>query len=861
MQFGLSIVRRSVFVLLTVAIQQVIPWTTLWASDTNVFLVHDGLQGAGYTDKGVKAVRFNGDAHLLLGTNANNGCVLAIAVHHMEYVEDPTLRPVFRLVAYKPATHKIVATLIEFTELEHIFYRATHRGADHLIMHTYGVGMSGVDGANVDAIIDMTYKASATYNVPATPVRIAIRPLGTVKPAITPSFNVPSTVDEGLVLLSTDDPVHPVVQVDVVGAGVRPSVNCNVSLSSLALDFGTKTIGTTNTQPLILRNNGSSPCTISGMLLNGGSAFSVTAPVLLPYTLAPSNAVTITVQYAPLTNGSDSAVLRVTSTDPDSPQQYVDLSGFGTSTTPSAITASPGLLNFGSIQIGSNQTLGVTIVNSGGSTGHVTALTLAASTNFTVSPVGGFTLPPVSTQTVAVTYRPLDTSTATGTLEIINDNPDNRLTFVSLIATSNIPPICSIQSTPSSLNFGAVTNGGTRILPVSVSNNSLAPCTINSISYAGSSDFTNALAVTFPIALAPGAATNLSFSFSPTGGLTNGSATISASVGTSTNTTTIAYSGMGAAISANCAVSVIPTSLPFGNVAVGSTNIQKFVVSNTSATNCSISGLLLGGSADFIMDAPATPIQLPAGSQVELGVQYVPAGVGVDSGTLQVVTGDPLQPIVTVGLTGSGVEPAVGLSTNNLQFGQMTGGSNVTMNVWLTNPGGVNATIYSISLIGSLNFTLDPIVPRSRFELTNNASVIIPVTYVAPFYPSTDIGAVIISNNAPGSSLTVLLNGTSLQSVMSAALSRWAFGAVQIGETGKLTVAINNTGNTNGTIEAVEVAGSGRYAYSISPVAPISIGPGSSTSLDIEYIPANVRTLVIFGGAVTTAGKPSKVSP
>ena len=845
MQLGFSFVRYSVILLLLVAFQQVVPWTAVSASDTNVFLVRNGLQGDGYTATGVRAVKFRGNASLLLGTNANS-CVLAIAVHHMEYVEDPTLRPTFRLVAYNPGSHKIVATLVEFTELEHVFNRN-----NHLIMHAYGTGMNGVDGASLDAIIDLTYEASASPAIPATPVRVSIQPLGTVKPTGAPGFNVPSTTDEGLVLFSTDDPAHPVLEVDVTGTGTGPSAGCNVNLSSTTLDFGTITVGTTNVQPLILRNNGAAACTVNGILLNGGSAFSYTAPAT-PFTLAAGSALTILVRYTTVTNVSDSAVLRITSTDPAAPQQYVTLSG-GASSAPANITAGPGLLNFGAVQVGTNQTLNVTVVNRGGTVGTVTALSLgAASSIFTVSPATSFVLPPSSTQMVAVTYRPINTANVSSALQI--QDSANHLLSISLVATG-ITPVCSLQVSATSLDFGAVNFGGSRSLSVSVKNTGLAPCSINGLNFSGSNNFTNFPNVTFPLAILPGASTNLSFSFIPTGGLVSGAATIFDSAGS----TTISLSGSGAVTAPSCAVNVSQTSLTYGNVAVGGTNTQFFVISNTSATNCSVSALTSSGSSDFATFAPSLPFSLPAGSWVEVGVQYTPSGAGAASGALQVVTGDSVQPIVNVALTGTGVDPFIGLSTNNLQFGKVQSGSTITRTVRLSNPGGVNATIDSISIAGSPNFTLDPIVPQSQFELTNNATVTIPVTYVAPDYPSADVGAIIISNNVPGSPLIVTLNGTSLQSVLSLTLSNWTFGTVPLGTTNSVAVTINNTGNTNGTIETVEITGSGRYRT--LPAAPITVGAGASTNLTIEFIPANIQTVVIIGGSVTSAGKPSKVSP
>ena len=846
MQLGFSFVRHSVYLLLLVALQQVVPGSAVSASDTNVFLVHNGLQGDGYTATGVRAVKFRGSASLLLGNNATN-CVLAIAVHHMEYVADPTLRPIFRLVAYNPVSRTIVATLVEFAELEHVFNRD-----NHLVMHAYGTGMNGVDGASLDAIIDLTYAASASPAIPATPIRVSIQPLGTVKPTGAPGFSVPSTTDEGLVLFSTDDPAHPVLEVDVTGTGTGPLAGCNVNLSSTTLDFGTITVGTTNVQPLILRNNGNVACTVNGILLNGGSAFSYTAPPT-PFTLTNGAAITLWVRYTTITNVSDSAVLRITSTDPTAPQQYVRLTG-GASAAPANITASPGLLNFGAIQVGTNQTLNVTIVNRGGTVGTVTALSFGGSSNsiFSVSPAAPFVISPSSTQIVTVTCRPLDTASLTSVLQL--KDSANRLTLISLVATG-ITPVCSLQVSATSLDFGAVNFGGIRTLSVNVKNTSLAPCAINSLNFSGSNNFTNFPGVTLPLAILPETSTNLSFSFIPTGGFVSGTATIIGSAGS----TAIALSGSGVASSSSCAVKVSQTSLTYGNVAVGGTKTQFFVISNTSATNCSVSALTPSGSGDFAVFAPTPPFQLPAGSWVEVGVQYAPAGDGAVSGNLQVVTGDSVQPVVNVALTGTGVDPFVGLSTNNLQFGKVQSGSTITRTVVLSNPGGVNATIDSISISGSPNFTLDPIVPKSQFELTNGASIIIPVTYVAPDYPSADSGAVIVSNNVPGSPMIVALNGISLQSVLALTLNKWTFGTVPVGVTNSVSVTINNTGNTNGIIETVEVAGSGRYRT--LPPAPLAIGPGASTNINIVYVPANIQTIVIIGGSVTSAGKPTKVSP
>ena len=266
----------------------------------------------------------------------------------------------------------------------------------------------------------------------------------------------------------------------------------------------------------------------------------------------------------------------------------------------------------------------------------------------------------------------------------------------------------------------------------------MATCSISSIAYSGSSNFTNLLTTTLPIILAPGAAADLSFRFKPTGGLVTGTATIFDSV--AGPAPVVALTGLGVPLSAGRAINISRANLPFGDVAVNSTNTLKFVVSNTGSSNCNITALGTTGG-DFLpinIDPAVTNFPLTPGSIFGVSVQYSPSGVGADVGSVFIINDGTTN---SVALTGKGVDPFLGLSATDLQFGQLPAGSYRTLtNLVLKNIGGVNATVYSITLRGSPNFALDPIVPRSRFELTNDDSVIIPITYVAPSYPSTDAG-------------------------------------------------------------------------------------------------------------------------
>ena len=90
--------------------------------------------------------------------------------------------------------------------------------------------------------------------------------------------------------------------------------------------------------------------------------------------------------------------------------------------------------------------------------------------------------------------------------------------------------------------------------------------------------------------------------------------------------------------------------------------------------------------------------------------------------------------------------------------------------------------------------------------------------------------------------------------------SSLGFGAVALGTTNTLTVTITNTGNTNCTVDLVEVLGNGNFKLS-GPSVPFTIAPGTNVDVDVEYVPVSSQTIVILGGAVKGSGNAVKVTP
>jgi parallel beta-helix repeat protein len=102
----------------------------------------------------------------------------------------------------------------------------------------------------------------------------------------------------------------------------------DLTVAPASLDFGSVEVGVCAQRLLTLGNQGTAALVVNAVS-SDNAAFTITAPAF-PQTLAPAAEVEVTVQFCPAAVGPDSATLRVSSTDPDSPEVDVPCSGEGT---------------------------------------------------------------------------------------------------------------------------------------------------------------------------------------------------------------------------------------------------------------------------------------------------------------------------------------------------------------------------------------------------------------------------------------------------------------------------------------------------------------------------------------------------
>ena len=335
-----------------------------------------------------------------------------------------------------------------------------------------------------------------------------------------------------------------------------------LTVTPASISFSNVKVGNNQSQPATMTNSGGSSLTVNQVTATG-TGFSVSG-LSLPVTLAAGQSQGFTVIFAPQSAGSIKGNLAIANTG-SSPTVNVTLSGG--SQTDGVLTASPLSLNFGSVLVGSNQTLAETLTNTGGSSVTVTQAN-ATGTGFSVSGLSlPLTLPAGQSQPFNVTFTPSATGSSSGNLAIVNDSSPTinvALSGTGLAAGSLTP-------SPSSLGFGNIQVGNNQQLSETLTNSGGTSVNISQATISGTGFSMNGLSP--PLVLTPGQHFTFTVTFTPPSpGNYGGSVSVVSDA--SNPNLAIPLTGTGTPVPQG-QLSVAPTSIDFGNVAVGTQASQN----------------------------------------------------------------------------------------------------------------------------------------------------------------------------------------------------------------------------------------------------------------------------------------------
>jgi hypothetical protein len=408
-------------------------------------------------------------------------------------------------------------------------------------------------------------------------------------------------------------------------------------------------------------------------------------------------------------------------------------------------------LDFGKVTIGKSKNMTLTLLNSssaGSSSITVTDVTANGAAYSVTPPNTPMTLAPGQSTTATVNFAPKSAGSSQGTISVsvLGDAASASVTMSGQGVTPG-----SLSSSPGSLSFGSVTIGAASALTLSVTNNG---GTAVSISQGSSSNGAFTLSgISLPASVPANQSISMSVTFTPTAaGPVSGNLTLTSDAGNSP--TTVALSGTGVASPGTLATN--PTSLPFGNVQVGSSSSLSESVTNNGGTQVTISQATTGNGL-FTIGGLTLPAKIPAGKSLTFSVTFSPSSVGSASASLTLVSDASNSP-TTIGLSGTGT--AVGqlsVTPASLNFGNVVVGANSSLTAGLKATG---ATVTVTSLSGTnAEFTVSGLNLPVSISAGQTASFTVTFTPQASGTAGTTLNFVSNASNSP-TPLSVTGNGT-----------------------------------------------------------------------------------------------------
>src|SRR5258708_5425553 len=419
------------------------------------------------------------------------------------------------------------------------------------------------------------------------------------------------------------------------------------------------------------------------------------------------------------------------------------------------VGVTPTALSFGSVTMSTTSgAMTVVVTNNSRQSTSIQQITSNLPEFVVISPAMPISIGPRSSASFQVVFKPDAALTFNGSIVINPRHKGGGTISVSgggegTAATTGKEQSYLFSTSASSLNFGSMLVGSSASQAITLTNTGTGSVNIAQVAAAGVGFKVTGFST--GVTLAAGQSLPLTASFAPaTTGAVAGSISV---VSTATNSpATISLSGTGI----QPQISVIPSSISFGNVTVSVTNTQTLTLRNPGTATLNVTQASLVGTG-FTASGLALPLSVAPGGSASFTVGFAPASASNFSGNITLISNTPNSPLV-VPLTGTGISSILQLSASpaSLSFGSLTTGTSATQSVTISNAGNSSVSISQVSASGAGFSTSGIALPLS---LAAGQSASFSVTF-APASTGNLPGSVTIVSNATNSPLTVALSGT-----------------------------------------------------------------------------------------------------
>ncbi|MBB29080.1 MAG: hypothetical protein CME25_09290 [Gemmatimonadetes bacterium] len=627
----------------------------------------------------------------------------------------------------------------------------------------------------------------------------------------------------------------------------------DIHASVSALDFGQAFADAVSSQTFRITNPSQATLSVTNISVFGDNSTEFSATPV-SFSLQPGETKDITVTFSPTSDGEKTSLLTIEHNAPVDPIE-IALTGTGIEVqVVSNIVVPDSTLDFGSVNVGSEVALGLTIENPGlqifsvslsdiallgGLVPTVSTLGLAdlsilsvtsSDPAFTVS-ISKFGIPLEESQEITVTFKPTVSGSKSAILSIEHNAPNEKTPVNVTLTGVGLAPDIDLAS--SSLTFGSVLEGETesRILRISNIGNT-------ELNITGLTKQRDVYGVTGDLPLSIGASIfgEISVTFSPSATGEVLDTLVVTSDDPDEPTIQIPLSGTGTA--GGTGISVAPSSVDFGELQINQTQDATIVISNIGGTDLSVTNVAVD-TTEFEITSE-TNLTIAAGATAEVTVRFAPIAFGDKSATLTVTSNVEGSEQLAIPLAGRAKGGSLVLvPAETLQF--ETTSSSTQEQVILTAEGNIRWNILNVASTDATQFSLVGLPEGLSIGESDSLQIIVtfsPSSAGVKEASLTVIATAEVNDQQIVDQEVLALKGTGLEeSDLAAVESRvLLYGEVPVDSTRTDTVRLINP--TSGTLSGdAEVIGE-NYKTLTAPIAfPFDVAPGDTSKIPVRFTP------------------------
>ena len=270
----------------------------------------------------------------------------------------------------------------------------------------------------------------------------------------------------------------------------------------------------------------------------------------------------------------------------------------------------------------------------------------------------------------------------------------------------------------------------------------------------------------------------------------------------------------------------------FGTVCKGPKFLKLEVFNVGSADLVIYDVQRLMGSTDFaVLAAPATPLALAAGEDIEFTVVYIPSTAGAQLATIRIRSNDPTAPFVDLAAAGILGTANLGTAiTDSGNIGSACVGSFVDGELTINNSGDCPLLVFSIS-----SSTPEFLAPHlsAPLLLGSGESTEVTIRFRPASFGAKSTTITLISNDPTGPH-TIAVSGNAPSGKLAVTGSAY-FGAVKCCQRAHRTIAVCNVGECDLHVTKVAFERENRHWKLVHNPFPNTLRPGSCLDVVIRY--------------------------